>query len=631
MCGFVVSVGDISLSYREQLRGSLELLEHRGPDAAGMVRRGELFVGHRRLSILDVSERSSQPMEDMESGTVLAYNGELYNYKSLRRKLSSLGHRFISQGDTEVVLRAIVEWGEDAFQKFNGMWALAAWLPRERRLLLSRDRFGIKPLYYSVGGAGLVVASEPKSIVHLCWERRAVDVRTLADFLGEGRIHHSSRTFYEDVRSLLPAHYAVYRPDSGCLQVRRFWDYPSESDGWEPEGSADVWEEFEEIFADAVRLRLQSDVPVGFTVSGGADSSAIVAAAVRAGHDVGRCFTASYGDGSEGEGAFAREVVGSVDGVSVEVVAPEDEWIPTMRRIAWHMDSPSLSPAVFPLWCIMREVAASGVRVVLEGQGADEELAGYPNYAAYAIAEALLRALRLQSPREWSEGVWDLVKAALRGFGWRVMLPWTARAMLPHLVVPYRQRVGALQAMRPGLRDLSVRRRASTLGACGRVTPSDRLSCLGRRLRGDHSSNVLPGLLQYGDSASMAHSVESRLPFLDHRLVELCFECVPMSFFRDGDTKAPIRQFLRSSGMAEVADRRRKLGFPTPVAQWLRGLGRGYLEDLLASPTSLLYEFCEPNSLRRLIGQHLRGVPGTANHLYRLLTLELWLEECMMN
>jgi asparagine synthase (glutamine-hydrolysing) len=614
MCGILGWLGSHGQEDAAHFNRALDLLAHRGPDDRGVWAAKGVLLGHRRLSILDLSSSGHQPMIDPSSGAVIIFNGEIYNHVELRRELEGLGHRFEGHSDTEVLLHALIEWEEAAFPRLNGMWALAFWQPASQRLLLSRDRFGVKPLYYRLGPEGLAFASEPKALRALFGGHRAVSEQALLDFLGNNLLYARGESFYQGIHVLLPAHYARYEPGTSKLGLTRYWNYPADTD--EALSAEDAVAEFDALFTDAVRLRLRSDVQVGLTLSGGLDSTGVLAAASPYTDKPLTCFTSVYGEGEVGELPWAKRASDAVHAPLIAVSAPQVDWLQTLRKVAWHMDGPGYSPAVYPLWHLMQRARAEGVPVLLEGQGADEALAGYPQYAVLE----LLGYLSGQSGQRRSlAGAGARVRALRRTFSLRWALAWSARELSPNLLRWHRRRVGFESLMRKGVElpqlPEQLRRKVG--------------NTVRQRLLADHSLTILPGLLHYGDAVSMAHGVEARNPFMDYRLVEWMFRLPTKLRFNQNETKWVLREYLRAHGQQSIGNRPDKKGYPTPVGKWLASEQGREIEHLLLDQHSLLHQWCDPDKIKTLIEQNRRGVMAAEHHLYKLVSTQLWLSECI--
>jgi len=612
MCGVLGWFGPHGANDAVRFNHALDLLAHRGPDDCGVWTAQDVLLGHRRLSILDLSATGHQPMVDSHSGAVIVFNGELYNHVELRKELESLGHRFVGHSDTEVLLHALIEWEEVALPRLNGMWAFAFWDPHKNRLLLARDRFGVKPLYYRQGSQGFAFASEPKALLALFPEHRAVAESALLDFLGNNLLYARGESFYQAIQVFPPAHYAVYDASTKALKLTAYWDYPVDSNDWiSPE---DAVAEFTALFDDAVRLRLRSDVPVGLTLSGGLDSTGILAAAAKHATTPLTSFTSVYGQGEAGELPWAQRASAAANSPLIPVEAPQQDWLQTLRQIAWHMDGPGYSPAVYPLWHLMKRARADGVPVLLEGQGADEALAGYPQYAVLD----LLSYIGGKSEGRTLAGISARVRALRRTFSLPWVAAWSARELSPALLRWHRRRVGFQSLMRPGVTLPSVPEHS--------VIDSDKVK---ERLLMDHSRTILPGLLHYGDAISMAHGIESRHPFMDYRLVEWMFKLPARLRFHHNETKWVLREYLRHNGQSAIGNRPDKKGYPTPVGKWLASEQGKEVEHLLLDRQSLLHQWCDPRKIKRLIEQNRQGVMASEHHLYKLLSTQLWLDQCI--
>jgi asparagine synthase (glutamine-hydrolysing) len=615
VCGIVGAVGPLAAAHDDaSFRAAVDALAHRGPDGADASFDGTARLGHRRLAVIDLSDAGRQPMADPATGVSIVFNGEIYNYVELRRELQAEGEAFRTATDTEVLLRLWLRHGEDGLRRLNGMFAFAVWDPRSRELALVRDRFGVKPLAWGWSDGSLVFASEPKAALALLPGDAEADPATLYDFLALGRLYAADRTFYRGLRMLPPAHLLRFRPGDAEPRPRRWWDYPADpAPPGRPEEEAEA---FAALLDDAVRIRLRSDVPVGLTLSGGLDSTACLAGAVRAGADAPVCFTATYGPGNRGEAGWAA-IAGRPYGVEpVEVDARVEDWHAAMETIAWHLDGPSYSPAVFPVWRIAAEARRRGVPVLLEGQGADEALAGYPQYAAlHALSSAARPGEALRT-----------LRGAARTFtpAWTAL--WLAREAMPFLVGLRRRREGAAGALSPAFAALA--RSAGAAAPLPHDPPMRAADAVTRRLWADHHRDILPGLLHYGDAMSMSHGIEARQPFLDVRLVEWLFARPARVKIAEGRTKWVLRRYLEAAGQGAIAARSDKQGFPTPVAAWFRADGGRLLRDLLLSPGSRVRAVCEPAGVERLLGLLLAGRRGADNHLFRLATTEFWLRRC---
>jgi asparagine synthase (glutamine-hydrolysing) len=623
MCGLTAVVGARRPAERH-LNASLDLLTHRGPDARGTWSDEDVWLGSRRLAILDLSPAGTMPMT-VGGRFVGVYNGEIYNYRELREELEGLGHHFATGTDTEVLLSAFAEWGAACVTRFNGMWAFAVWDAVERRLFVSRDRFGVKPLYYAQGSGRLTLASEPKAILHLHPELRVVDDRTLHTLLVEKRLDIIDHSFYRGISVVPPGHSATFAPGDTALKLERYWRLSPDGDGSE-RTDQEIADEFGALFEDAVRLRFRSDVAVGVTLSGGLDSTAVLHASHRRGDGGGQltAYTSTYAGGGEiDERQWARRAASAYPEVRLEEVdARVDDWLATLRRICWHMDGPGFSPAVFPLWRIMERARATNVPVLLEGQGADEMLGGYPRHTALAVLE-YASELAVRPSGDRLRPLASAARAAQRSHGTRRLVLDTSLAAIPSLAALQRRRAGVEDALRSDWRA----RVAKDAGPARR--PMRWRGGLEAGLLGDFEAALLPGFLQYGDAISMAHSVESRLPFLDYRVVECAFGLPSRSKIGEGYTKRVLRDYLRAGGQGAIAERRDKRGYPTPVHGWLAADRGRRLREILLAPQARIREYASREGLERLIARHSTGRLSGADQVYALVATELWLQECL--
>ncbi|MEC8147406.1 MAG: asparagine synthase (glutamine-hydrolyzing) [Pseudomonadota bacterium] len=613
MCGILGWIGDYGQDDRFRFEAALDLIAYRGPDDKGVHAETRALLGHRRLSILDLSPAGHQPMIEPASGAILVFNGEIYNHIELRIELEALGHCFLGQSDTEVLLHALTEWGEKVLPRLNGMWAFAFWSPFTKKWLLARDRFGVKPLYYRKDRKGFAFASEPKALLALFPEHRSIEESTLLDFLGNNLLYARDKSFYRGIYLHPPAHFSLFTPSSGELNFERYWDYPKEISWKLTEENAVT--EFSSLFTDSVRLRLRSDVPVGVTLSGGLDSTGILTAATGLSSSSLTCFTSTYKEKTQSEYRWAKHACKTANAALIPVDAPEENWLDTLRDIAWHMDAPGYSPAVYPLWLLMKRARTEKIPVLLEGQGADEALAGYPQYAVLD----LLSYIKGQSgsPRQLSAIVSRLT-GLKNTFTLRWALTWMLRELSPTLLEWHRRRVGFQSLL---FRDIDIPKHITEIRQSSDMVQD--------RLQMDHAVAILPGLLHYGDIISMAHGIESRNPFLDYRLVEWMFKLPPQLRFNYGETKWVLRHYLRYNNQATIGNRQMKKGYPTPIAQWLVGKHGSEITSILTDKKSPLFELCDLKKVKRLIKKTQMGSLTAEHHLYKLLSTQLWIQKCI--
>jgi asparagine synthase (glutamine-hydrolysing) len=534
----------------------LDSIRHRGPDAAGHTFRNGVWLGSRRLKVLDLRDDANQPMGDEATGTALVYNGEIYNYVELRSALERAGHRFETTGDTEVVLRGYLEWGDDLFPRCNGMWSLAIHDPARQGVLLSRDRFGEKPLFLGRDPAGAWwFGSEPGTLRTAGAGSGRYDRSRVLNFLAFGDAEDPTGSFFDGISQLPPGH-SVLLTEQGPGSTRAWWNLAELAERtWRPAPVKSTEEQ--EVVDEAVRIRLRSDVMVGSSLSGGVDSSTILAAIRNV--DPSRpvhTFTASFPGRDVDEWDRARQIAERFQAEAHRVEPTVEGYLEELPLLVLRQGGPIDSPSVYAQWCVMREAAAAGVVVLLDGQGADETWGGYPKYVWFAIVEALLRA--------------DLRSGA------RVLRSWRTAGDLPRpdplqmlgLALPARARRAAHAGFRNAARWIGPALRESNL-----IDPQgvkNRGPLLQQAAVADGRRVILPRLLRYADRNSMAWSRELRLPFLDERVVELGFSSGWRVGLEAGWTKERLRRLAAKRVPDDIAWRRAKTAYDVPDREWLR-------------------------------------------------------------
>jgi asparagine synthase (glutamine-hydrolysing) len=492
----------------------------------------------RRLAIIDLDERSNQPLHlhDLH----LVFNGEIYNYIELRDVLRGLGHEFVTEGDGEVLLHAWAEWGEDTLERINGMFAFAIWDGSAQRLTIATDPFGEKPLYWRIEDERLLFASTIGAILQASPEAMP-DEELLAIYVALERLPNPSRSFVRNIHRLPGAH--ILRWQTGRVDVRRYW---TPTPAAPPDDFENAVARLRELLKTSIRLRLRSDVPVGTSLSGGVDSSAIVALSGSiAGDHLRHAFTARFPGFERDEWRYAAETARAASVVEHHAVEPTASGlIDDLERLVVDHEEPVLGSSVYAQWCVMRTAAHAGVVVLLDGQGADEAFAGYNAMAGYALLTD--RPLRgLADPRRV-----ELLQAAAAR--------WAPRT----LVRPYRRRFCSPYA------------RAEVCLAAAALEPAYEAWFVGaaplrRELLLQMTATSLPGLLRYADRNSMAHSREVRLPFLDRAVVEFALGLPPRFLYDGHETKHVLREAVRGLVPEVVLSRRDKVGYETPQARWL--------------------------------------------------------------
>lgn len=604
---------------RHRLRVMNDLLVHRGPDDHGTWQTEDARVGlaHRRLSIIDVSPDGHQPFVG-NNQAVIVHNGEIYNYLELRAELSS-SWKFRSHSDTEVILAAYDRWGVDCVDHFRGMFAFAIW--DGERLFAARDRLGIKPFYFATPGRDFVFASEVKALLPFLPEV-ATDPEALAEYL-IFQYPISNRTLFRDVTQLLPGHALLV--ERGQVRTWRYWDVRYEPDF--SRSAESFAEEMRGVFTDSIDLHLRSDVPVGSYVSGGIDSSLVAILAQRTGNASPDLFHGKFSEYPKcDESEYAEIVAAQIGGNLHQADMNADDFSRTIERVIYHLDYPVAGPGSFPQYMVS-ELAGQRVKVVLGGQGGDEIFGGYARYLI-AYFEQCIRAA---------------VDGTYRDGNFVV----TAESIVPNLDVlreykPLMQEFWAEGLFGPideryfrlvdRSNDIADEINWSELDR-GRVFEEFR-TIFNNPDNVEHSAYfdkmthfdfkcLLPGLLQVEDRMSMAHGLESRVPFLDHSLIELMAKVPADVKFKDGQMKHFLKETFAPDLPVPLLDRRDKMGFPVPLQQWTHGPGaplHDFVNDLFRSPMAHSRQFVNADA----VVSHLDEERPFGRKLWGLMSLELW-------
>ncbi|MBI2566281.1 MAG: asparagine synthase (glutamine-hydrolyzing) [Candidatus Schekmanbacteria bacterium] len=623
MCGIVGFTGED----RPLLEAMTQIVAHRGPDGDGHYVGTGISLGHRRLSIIDLSAAGAEPMCNEDRTVWLVYNGEIYNHQDIRDWLEPRGHQLSSHTDAEVVLHAYEEEGAACLDRFIGMFAFALWDSRRGELFLARDRLGIKPLYYTLNHGRLSFASEVKALFCDRSVPREVDYQGLFYYLGHEYVP-APRSAFAGISKLPAAHYLRYRPADGFLQISRYWDITF------PEGAAlaagrarpaAAWaDEVRGALEEAVKRWLVSDVPVAVFLSGGLDSSSIVAFMAR--HYAGRLrtFSVGYADRSFSELSYAR-IVADHFGTDHEELIIQPPEPADVERVVWHLDEPMTDLSTLAFFLICRQ-AAKEVKVCMSGEGGDEVFAGYERFIASRLERRFYRflpdALRRHTlprlagrlrDRPQKKGPVNLLKRFIAGAAlpddglhmrWQYFLddPLATRLLAPELLA--RIDPDAFAPYREAL--------AHTAGA-------DPLS---RELYLDLTVPMANSVLSKVDRMSMAFGLEVRVPFLDHKLIETVSQVPAELKLRGMTTKWVLRQAMRDI-LPEPILTRKKQGYSLPLKNWLREDWREFLLDTLRS-CPLIREICRPAGVQAVIDEHM-SLRANHNHtLWALLNLALW-------
>jgi asparagine synthase (glutamine-hydrolysing) len=614
ICGAINLRGEPIPDLPRRLEVMSDLIAHRGPDDEGFWthERGHVGFGHRRLAIIDPTPAGHQPMRDA-AGRWITYNGEVYNYPELRLQL---GGRFRTGCDTEVVMRAHEQWGADSLSRLRGMFAYALWDEAEQELLCARDRFGIKPFYYAQVGDVLYFASEAKALLPFLPGIRT-DLEGLKDYLAF-QFCLAGKTLFEGISELLPGHRLRVR--NGVAVPERYWEVYYDLDF---DHTAKYFEErTEELLEESVRLHLRSDVPVAAYLSGGLDSSSVASLASRSTQAM-KAFTGRFPEDERyDESGYARALADE-RGLDLKVVDIDaGDFLANIERVIYHLDHPVAGPGSFPQYMVS-QAAARDSKVILGGQGGDEIFGGYTRYLIAYFEQC--------------------IKAAIDGTTRSGNFVVTYESIIPNLVALRNYKPLLKEFWSDGLfEDLDARyfrliNRAPHLGAevdfdaLGTYSP---FATFQEIFNGDnvgHESyfdkmthfdfkTLLPALLQVEDRVSMAHGLESRVPLLDHELVELAATMPADVKFKDGTMKHVFKQATRSLVPDVIADRKDKMGFPVPLHEWFGGPAREFITDAFSSQAALEREHFD--NRRVLAGLEKENRFG--RQTWGLLSLELW-------
>jgi len=611
---------------RETLADMNRQIVHRGPDDDGFLVEGNVGLAMRRLSIIDI-RTGHQPISNEDESVWIVYNGELYNHQDLRKDLEARGHRYRTKSDTETIVHLYEEYGRDCVKYLRGMFAFTIWDRRKRQLFIARDRLGIKPLYYRYDGATLLFGSEIKIILTHPGARAEFNRATLAEYLAFGYIA-GAETMYAGIQKLLPGN-MLELDEGGELKISSYWDLQVKADPGDKPQEHYV-ERYRELLEQCVSSHLMSDVPLGVFLSGGLDSSAVAALTTRIRKEPIETFAVGYGEEAFSELPFARSVASHIGSKHHEVRLSRHEFFQALPRLIWHEDEPIVWPSSVSLYFVAR-LARERVTVVLTGEGSDETLAGYTRYpwtllnarmdAVYrtltpSVLRKMVRSGIADGPlpaalhrklehtflgrdgASWPSFYFDNFYSAFSGVEQDDLLTPEAKAIAGD---PY---AGSMQHWNASSGDLL------------------------HRLLYTDIKTYLVELLMKQDQMSMAASIESRVPFLDHELVEFTAS-IPAKY----STEGLAGKFILKRAVEDLLPRdivyRQKMGFPTPWAYWLAGPQLEALEHLLLEPRTAERGQFRPESVRKLFTEHRAAHRNHGNRIWRLLNLELWQRVCL--
>jgi asparagine synthase (glutamine-hydrolysing) len=613
MCGIcgIFNFGTHAPADPLALKRATDAMAHRGPDDEGFYLQGDVALGNRRLSIIDLPG-GHQPISNEDQSIWITFNGEIYNYRELRADLLKSGHQFRTSSDTEVIVHLYEEHDLACLDHLRGMFAFALWDARKQRLLLVRDRLGIKPVFYRLEPGRLVFASESRALRELAEKPLEVDPQSVYDFFGF-RYIPAPHTFYRGVEKLLPGHFLL--ADSSGVHTRAYWDIPGEEDPFRP--AKEVADGLVEQLRESVRLRLVADVPLGVFLSGGTDSSAVVALMTELEAHPLRTFTVGFEEPEYSELPYARAMARRFATQHQELIVRPEQMSYELPRLVASRDEPIAEPTDVALYLLSR-LAAQSVKVVLAGEGGDELFAGYPKYSVDALST---------------------VVSALPQAVTRALIRW----------LPYRQRRAKIALQALSIRD-AAERSATWFASFSReerkklfapeflaqVDPSHpaqvfesylekqrRRTPLKRMLYADLKVWLPDNLLVRGDLMTMAASIEERVPFLDHKLVEFAARVPTTLLTQHFRAKVLLKRAFERFLPPEILYRR-KVGFAVPVGEWFRKPLKSLVADLVLSSAALSRGYFNPASMETYLQEHFHGIRDRQKQLWALLNFELW-------
>lgn len=569
----------------------------------------DLVLAHRRLSIIDLSENGHGPMSTQNGRYWITFNGEIYNYLELREELIAFGHSFKTVSDTEVILKAYEHWGTGCLNRFNGMWAFAIWDNSKKILFLARDRFGIKPLYYTRTDDMFAFSSEIKPLASLYTERPSINKHKIPFYLIYGNRLSSGETYLENIFSLPSSHYLILSENK--LAIERYYDI--EKQGGSSLTESELQDRIIQLLTDSIQLRFRSDVPVGTCLSGGFDSSSIVSLSSGIKKGGLNTFSAVWKE-KECDESYYIDLVNSKYGCKEHKTYPtEEQFESVFRKLCYFQEIPTEGPGLYPQWFVMQK-AGENVKVLLDGQGGDEVFGGYFQMGAYL--RGILKDRRLiKALGESGNYIQFLNKNGIHSFaGW----------LFP-------RQYGYLTRSRlSGKFDIVNKQLLNEIPKRSLYFDIEPVKKFGNYL-GDLSYHfirniTIPALLHYEDRSSMAHSIESRVPFLDYRLVELGVNLNSRYLSHKGVTRPLYRKALRPYLPSEVVNRKDKLGFPTPFSNWTKTSLKPFINDNLLEKNSKLYDFIDSATLEKNLYGHFSNSKDYSWEIWRLLSLKFFID-----
>jgi asparagine synthase (glutamine-hydrolysing) len=620
------------------LRRMCEFISHRGPDDDGFLVHGKIGLGMRRLSIVDLAT-GHQPISNEDGSLWIVFNGEIYNHRTLREQLITRGHQYRTQSDTETIVHLYEEYGKDCVQHLRGMFAFALWDAKRKVLFIARDRLGIKPLYYRLTADKFLFGSEIKVLLVHPGVRAEFNRSALPEYLAFGYLS-GEETFYCGVRKLMPGH-RLEIDEQGVLRLEQYWDLPSFAEGEVHEevhaerghDERHYVEGYRELLEGAVSSHLMSDVPLGVFLSGGLDSSAVAALMTRIRREPVQTFSVGYAEHTYSELPYARAVARHLGSEHHEVVVSCEDFFSALPTLIWHEDEPIVWPSSVALFFVA-QLARANVKVVLTGEGSDETLAGYSRYAFtlknlafdHVYRNIVPSALRRHLRACIANSSWITAKTrrklshsflGLDGESWTSLY-------FDNFLSAFNQ-ADQSTLLTDEFRN-SIRAGSAYCNVQGYWEKSS--GDLLQRLLYTDIKTYLVELLMKQDNMSMAASIESRVPFLDHVLVEWAVRVPARIQISGTEGKQILKRAMKGLLPREIIYRK-KLGFPTPWSGWLGGSQLDSIERLLLEPRSMTRGFFNRGTIERIFREHRAQYRDHYERIWRLLNLELWHRVCL--
>lgn len=623
MCGIT---GVINLNNKQADHSTIkkmnDSLAHRGPDDEGFLVLKNFALGQRRLSILDLSPLGHQPMPYDNEKYWIVFNGEVYNYLEIRDELKKKGYKFKSESDTEVILAAYKEWGPDCVTFFNGMWAFLIYDRRKNQFFGARDRIGVKPFYYYYDRSKFVFASEIKAILKHPEIKAVPNEKIVWDYLVCGLVDHAEDTFFKGVKELKAGHHFLLKGDK--LKIKKYWDIDAKKEIKIDDEAAS--REFRELFLDSIKLRLRSDVPIGTCLSGGLDSSAIVCAVNEYLKKEGKnsqigTWQKTFSSVFKGkkylwadEQKFIKEVTKKTKAHSNFVFPSGKKLVGEIKDVIYHQDYPFCSTSIYAQWNVFRLASQNKVKVMLDGQGSDEFLAGYHPFFGIYFGELLkegkiFRYLyeSFKYSRIHKQSVFKIYKElfynlARKGFLGKIFSSYFQRSSHEYDLFK-KEWLGKFKAPAPIMPTKNVFRNGLFSGI----------------------KMGLPALLRYEDRDSMAFAIESRVPFLDYRLLEFIFSLPDNFKIRDGQTKFVMRQALKGILPEKIRNRQDKIGFATPEEVWMHEELGKEMKKVFVSEKFNSRGFFQKGKASKMFDEYLAGKNSNYQLFWRLYNYEMWM------